>query len=69
MNFAMPITSKIMHHMSAWTFPHATALTIAHTSDCKILVKSGTTSKQFVNVVAWGNSGGSKHADRRNINH
>ena len=69
MNFAMPITNKVIHHMYAWTFPHATALTIAHTSDCKILVKSGTTSKQFVNVVAWGNSGGSKHAERRNINH
>ena len=69
MNFAMPITNKVVHHMYAWTFPHATALTIAHTSDCKILVQSGTTSKRSVNVAAWGNSGGSKHAERRNINH
>ena len=54
--------------MYAWTFPHATALTIAITSDSKILVKSGTNTEQFVNVAAWGNSGGSNHAERRNIN-
>ena len=68
MNFAMPITNKSIHHMYAWTFPHATALTIAITSDSKILVKSGTKSEHFVNVAAWGNSGGSKHAERRNVN-
>ena len=67
MNFAMPITNKSIHHMYAWTFPHATALTIATTSDSKILVKSGTKSEHYVNVAAWGNSGGSKHAERRNM--
>ena len=68
MNFAMPITNKVMHHMYAWTFPHATALTIAVTSESKVLVHSGKIPEHFVNVAAWGNSGGSKHAERRNIN-
>ena len=27
-----------MHHMYAWTFPHATALTISVTSESKVLV-------------------------------
>ena len=53
--------------MYAWTFPHATALTIAITSESKILVKSGENSAHFVNIAAWGNSGGSKHAERRNM--
>ena len=67
MNFAMPISDKSLHHMYAWTFPHATALTIAVTSDGRILVHNGTTQEQYVNVAAWGNSGGSKHAERRNM--
>ena len=67
MNFVMPVTNKIMHHMYAWTFPHATTLTIAHTSDSKILVHSGTTPGRTVNVAAWGNSGGSKHAEKRDL--
>ena len=68
MNFAISITNKVMHHMYAWTFPHATALTIALTSESKVLVHSGTTREHSLNVAAWGNSGGSKHAERRNIN-
>ena len=68
MNFSMPITNKVMHHMYAWGFPHATALTIALTSESKILVHSGTNREHSLNVAAWGNSGGSKHAERRNVN-
>ena len=69
MNFAMPLTNKVIHHMYAWAFPHATALSIALTSDSRILVQNGITPERTINIVAWGNSGGSKHAERRNINH
>ena len=58
MNFAMKIFNSSMHHMYAWTFPHATALTIAVTSDSKVLVHSGSSQEYSVNVAAWGNSGG-----------
>ena len=68
MNFAVPITNKVMHHMYAWAFPHATALTIAVTSESKVLVHSGTTPEHSLNVGAWGNCGGSKHAERRTTN-
>ena len=40
MNFAMPLTNKVIHHMYAWAFPHATALSIALTSDSRILVQN-----------------------------
>ena len=54
MNFAMKIFNSSMHHMYAWTFPHATALTIAVTSDSKVLVHSGGSQEYSVNVAAWG---------------
>ena len=67
MNFAMKISNKSMHHMYAWAFPHATALAIAVTSGSKILVHNEKSQAFSVNVAAWGNSGGFKHAEKRNL--
>ena len=67
MIFAMPIRHKSLHHMYAWTFPHATALTVATTSKYKILVHNETDKGKRVNVAAWGNSGGFKHAEKRKL--
>ena len=68
MNFSMPITHKQIHHMYAWTFPHATALTTVITSDSRVLVYNGSKQRNYVNIAAWGNCGGNKHAVKRNIN-
>ena len=65
MNFAMEITHKTVHHMYAWTFPHATALTTASTNDGYVFVHNQSDSTNLANVAAWGNSGGSKHAEKR----
>ena len=67
MNFSMPITHKIIHHMYAWTFPHATALTTVTTSDSIIWVYNDSKQENYVNIAAWGNCGGNKHADQKSM--
>lgn len=62
---AVPLVEGAVHHFLGWSFPHCTSVPYIRTSN-KILTLNLLDEESY--VVAWGSSGGSKHAKEKERN-